>query len=95
MIFGKIKNYLIAILGSLATVLALGLKWSGSRRKQAEARADQADAINEHSKDVARKMKANKAIFRSRSREIAREIEDKKSTDELSDPNDWPEQNDR
>ena len=87
MILGKIKNYLIAILGSLATVLALGLKWSGSRRKQAEARADQADAINDHNKDVAKKKKANEGVFRGRSRKIAREIEDKKSTDELSDPN--------
>ena len=89
MILGKIKNYLIAILGSLATVLALGLKWSGSRRKQAEARADQADAINDHNKDVAKKKKANEEVFRGRSRKIAREIEDKKSTDELSDPNDY------
>ena len=90
MIFGKVKNYLIAILSTLATVLAFGLKWSGSRRKQAEARADQADAINEHNKDVAKKKVKNEKVFRGRTREIAREIEDKKSTDELSDPNkDW------
>ena len=89
MIFGKLKNYLIGILGSLVTVLALGLKWSGSRRKQAEARADQADAINTHNKDVSEKKKKNEEKFRSRSREIAKEIEDKKSTDELSKPNEW------
>ena len=89
MLFGKIKNYLIAILGSLATVLALGLKWSGSRRKQAEARADQADAINKHNRDVQYSRIENEKVFRGRTRELAREIEDKKSTDELSDPNEW------
>ena len=89
MLFGKIKNYLIGILSALVTALALGLKWSGSRRKQAEARAEQADAISKHNKDVSEKKVENERVYRGRTRELAREIEDKKSTDELSDPNKW------
>ena len=90
MIFGKVKNYLIGILSALAAVLAFGLKWSGSRRKQAEAKAEQLDAINEHNKHIQENSRKIANEFRSRSREIAKEIEEKKSTNELSSPNkDW------
>lgn len=89
MIFGQLKNYLLATLAGLATLLAFLLKIFGSRLKQQKQRADQAEARVDHALSV---MEEDKEIEREhdiRTEELADEIERDGTSDELSNPDRW------
>lgn len=90
MMITRIKDYLIGILLLLVSVLGIGLKVSGSRRRRAVKRAESSEATTKHHKDVLEKKTELDKNYRSHKAEIAKEIEENKHTTELSDPNrDW------
>ena len=89
MIFSTIKNYLLGILGVLVAFLGFGLKLSGSRRKQAEKRAESAEAKVTREKEINEAETELGVEYRSKKAEIAKELKETKATNELSNPNDW------
>ena len=89
MIFSQIKTYLIGILGVLVAFLGFGLKVSGSRRKQAEKKLESAEAKVERETEINEKETELGVEYRSERAKIAKEIEEKRSTKELSEPNEW------
>ena len=89
MILSQIKNYLLGILGVLVAFLGFGLKISGSRRKQAEKRAENAEATVKREKIINETETELDQEYVSKRAEIAKDIETKKATKELSEPNEW------
>ena len=81
------KQYLFIGLGFLVTGLLIAVRILTGQNSRLRQKVEMADAKIHHAKVVGQSIKENEEIFRGRSREIAKEIEDKKSTDELSDPN--------
>jgi hypothetical protein len=89
-LLGSIKAYGYIGLGLLVSGLLIAVRILTGQNSRLRQKVEMADAKIHHAKVVGQKKKENEAVFRGRTREIAREIEDKKSSDELSDPNkDW------
>ena len=89
MILSQIKNYLLGILGVLVAFLGFGLKISGSRRKQAEKRAENAEATVKREKIINETETELDQEYVSKRAEIAKELKETKATKELSEPNEW------
>ena len=89
-ILGGIKANLFFVLGSVVSVLLIAVKVLTGQNSRLRRKVETADARIHHAKVTAKKKEENAEVFRGRTREIAKEIEEKKSTDSLSDPNkDW------
>jgi len=84
-----LKTYGLAILGGLVGVLALLLKLSGSRNKRLKTQAETFKAKAHHQRVVMQKDVEIEREHDTRTEEIAKEIEEKKTSKELSEPNEW------
>ena len=88
--FAGIKAKLFIGLGLLVSGLLIAVKILTGQNSQLRRKVETTQARVHHAKVVSQKKAKNAEVFKSRSREIAKEIEDKKSTDSLADPNkDW------
>lgn len=89
-VWATIKTYGLLILSGLVAVLAFLLKISGSRTKRYKEQSETFKAKAHHAKTVMKKDVEADREYDERTQELAKEIEDKKTSKELSDPNsDW------
>ena len=86
-LLGSIKAYWYIGLGLLVSGLLIAVRILTGQNSRLRQKVEMADAKIHHAKVVGQSIKENEEIFRGRTREIAKEIEDKKATSELSDPN--------
>ena len=84
-----IKKYWTLAYGLLMTAGGSLLTWLLLRSKQNRKNAKEAKAELEHAKNVMNRDVGIEREHDVRTEEIAKELKDKKSTDELSSPNDW------
>ena len=89
MIWTTIKRYWVGAFGLLLTFGSSLLTWLLLRSKQNRKNAKEAKAELEHAKNVMNRDIEIEREHDVRTEEIAKELKDKKSTDELSDPNKW------
>ncbi len=89
MIWAKIKLNAIAILGGLLTISVFLLKIFFGRWQKAKKEAKEQKAKKEHVINVREKEQEHEAEFVSRSRELAKDLEDRGVSEELEDPNKW------
>ena len=89
MIFSTIKRYWFIGLGLLVTGLMATVKILAGRNSRLRRKAEMAEARVAHARIVSEKKQKTAKKFKSRKAEIAREIEEKKATKELSEPNEW------
>lgn len=89
MIWGRIKTYGLLILSALAAVLAFLLKIFASRGKRLKIEAETYKAKAHHAKSVMKKDVEIDREYDERTEKLAEEIERKKTSSELSNPNDW------
>ena len=89
MIWMTIRKYwslvyglLMSVGGSLLTWLLLNSRKNRKNAKEAKARLEHARNVMNQDREIEREHDV-------RTEEIAKDLKDKKSTDELSDPNDW------
>lgn len=88
--FTTIKHYLYAGAGLLVAGLIFTVKILTTRNSKLRAKVETVEAKVHHGKVVNEKKIENEKVYRGRTAEIAKELEEKKSTTELSDPNkDW------
>ena len=81
----KIKAYLLLGLSLLAALL--GLKVMSGKISQLKKEVEEKDARVEHIKKVVQGQKDNEIVYRSRTAELARDLEERKASSELEDPN--------
>ena len=84
-----IKGYLYTLLGFVVGGLMIAVKVLTTKNSQLSRKLETADAKVHHAKVVNQKRNEHEEEFRSRSAEIAKEIEDTKKSSELEDPNKW------
>jgi len=90
MLLSTIKAKLCLGIGLLVAALLGLLKIQGARLERANRKNKELSARNKHAKTVIQEKEKNKAEFVSRSREIAKEIEEHGYTKELSEKDeDW------
>lgn len=82
----KIKAYLLLGLSLLAAFL--GLKAMSGKISQLKKEVEEGKARVEHIKKVVQGQKDNEIVYRSRTAELARDLEERKASSELEDPND-------
>ena len=80
----KIKAWLFSGIGLLVTGLLIAVKALTKRNSRLSREVETAEAHVHHAKVVIQEKQKNKTEFISRSREIAKEIEEKGYTKELS-----------
>mgnify|MGYP001826581473 CR=1 FL=1 len=89
LIWGKMKTYALLILSGLVSVLGLLLTISGSRSKRLKRQAETYKAKAHHAKKVMEKDVEIEREHDERTEKLADEIEKKKTSSELSEPNEW------
>ena len=90
MLLTSIKAKLFLGIGLLVTFLLATVKILTVRNSRLSRKVETAEARIHHAKVVSQEKEKNKQEFLSRSREIAKEIEEKKYTKELSEKDpDW------
>ena len=89
MLIGRLKTYLLLILSGLLTVAAFLLKLSGSRSRRLKRQAENAKARARHAEDVMRNDIEVDLEYDQRTKELKDEVEKRRTSSELSDPNDW------
>ena len=65
----------------------LGLKVMSGKISQLKKEVEEKDARVEHIKKVVQGQKDNEIVYRSRTAELARDLEERKASSELEDPN--------
>ena len=86
----KIKQYFYFGIGLLVTGLLIAVRVLTKQNSRLRRKVETADAKVHHAKVVIQEKEKNKTEFISRSREIAKEIEEKGYTKELSEKDqDW------
>ena len=73
----------------LLLVGALYVAWqkAAKRAQKYKTKAKEADARVDHVKKVVQGQKDNEIVYRSRTAELARDLEERKASSELEDPN--------
>ena len=83
----KIKAYLYSALGLLVAGLLFAVKILAGRNSRLTRKVEEGKARVEHIKKVAQGQKDNEIVYRSRTAELARDLEERKASSELEDPN--------
>ena len=89
MIWASIKAKCYIAITLLVAALFAALKIQSARLKKSQKIAEELGARVEHATNVIQAKEENKAEFVSRSRDIAKDIEDRGTSKELEDPNKW------
>ena len=89
MIWASIKAKCYIAITLLVAALFAALKIQSARLKKSQKKAEVLKGRVEHATNVIQAKEENKAEFVSRSREIAKDIEDRGTSKELEDPNKW------
>lgn len=87
--FSTIKVYLYGLLGLLVAGLGIAVKVLVGRNSRLHQKVETADAKIHHAKAVVQKTKENEVELRSRTADLAKEIEETKTSSELENPNEW------
>jgi predicted Holliday junction resolvase-like endonuclease len=89
MIFSKIKVYLYTGLGLLVSALLVAVKILTGQNSRLRREVETADARIRHTNAVMKNdIEVDRELDR-RSKELTEEIEEKKKSSELENPNDW------
>lgn len=88
-LLGGISRYWSLGVGFLLAGLAIAVKFLTAKNSRLQRKVDTVTARRHHDRVVAKQAQKNREEFLSRSRKIAEEVEKKKSTKELSEPNKW------
>lgn len=86
--FSKIKIYLWVALGFMVTGLMIAVRVLSGRNSRLSRELETKDAKIHHAKVVEEKKKNNETEYRSRTTELAKDLEERKASSELSNPND-------
>jgi len=90
MILSKIKVYGYILLGLLVGGLTIAVKILAGKNSRLTKELETKDAKIHHAKVVEQKKQQTEVELRSRTADLAKELEEKKTSSELSDPNkDW------
>lgn len=85
----KIKAYLFFGIGLLVSGLLVTVKVLAGRNSRLNTKLERADARIHHAKVVIQKERETEAELRSRTANLAKELEEKKTSSELEKPNEW------
>ena len=83
------KQYLFIGLGLLVSGLLIAVKVLTGQNSKLRKKVEVADAKIKHVKVVEKKKIENQREFDSRTEKLAKDLEDKKTSDELEKPNEW------
>jgi hypothetical protein len=86
-LFGKIKNSALLILGVLATALGIALKWSLSSRRRLKTERDQATAQARKRQEIMHADNEIEEQTRSHRVDLLKELDDTGDSSVFSDPN--------
>jgi type VI protein secretion system component VasK len=88
-LLGSIKAYWSIGVGLLVAGLVFATKILLAKNSKITKKLETAEAKIQHSKVVAAKKKETAEELKSRTAELAKELEDKKTSSELEKPNEW------
>ena len=86
---GAVKKYAYIVLSGLLATSAFLLRIFYLKSKSAEKKAESYKAQVDRAIEIAEDDVQTEMDHQSRSAEIAKDVEESKHTDELSNPNDW------
>ena len=84
-----VKQYLFIGLGLLVSGLLIAVKLLTAQNSNLRKKVEVADAKIKHAKVVEKKKIENQREFDSRTEKLAKDLEEKKTSDELQKPNEW------
>ena len=88
-VLSGVKANLFFVLGLVVSGLLIAVKVLTGQNSRLRQKAETAEARIHHAKVVAKKRQESKAELLSRTQRLAKDLDEKKTSSELEEPNDW------